>query len=99
MAKDYTLTLVEQETIIGRSADENFWDVYSCLPSEIKQFKRYAALWGIELKILADGSIRGKFPLEFLTFNKPISDKQVKHLKKSRNKINYNSNKNNTLQE
>ena len=62
------LTRKEMETIIRRSDDERFWDIYSACPRDITRIRRAVEGFGGEIKELPHGDVRAKIPLRAITF-------------------------------
>lgn len=65
-------TRAETETIIRRSDDERFWDIYSGCPRDIRRIRKSVVAFGGEIKEGKDRSIRAKLPLKALTFRAAV---------------------------
>lgn len=60
------LSKPEQETIIGRAADEDSWEVYSCDPAMVRRFERVLGRIGISCTKDEWGAIRVLIPKDQL---------------------------------
>lgn len=62
----------ETETIIRRSADDKFWDIYSDIPRDMRRIIAMAEAFGCEVKETQHGGVRCRVPVRALTFRKYI---------------------------
>jgi hypothetical protein len=64
------LTRHETETIIRRSEDDKYWDIYSDVPRDIRRILAMAEAFGCETHTTPFGGVRCLVPVAALTFRK-----------------------------
>ena len=64
----------EQETIIRRCGDEDSWDVYSSIPSDMRKFRELAELYERDTDFCDEVSIRVELPLRAIVYKRPPSE-------------------------
>jgi hypothetical protein len=69
--KPRRLTREEQETIIGRCADEREWDFYTCDPVWKRRLEKFCRAQGIPITIVDRDGIRARVPIGCVKLSRP----------------------------